>query len=207
MFGAAIQGLLLGGSMIIPIGAQNSHILNQAIKRNHHITTATICFLCDVVLISAGVFGGGKLLGLNQNILVSITLAGVAFLLTYGAMAFKNAWQYKYEAALERGTVKSRKMVILATLAVTLLNPHVYLDTIVVLGSVGAKFEMQDRIAFACGTLMASILWFYGLAFSAANFSQWLCQAKVQRCIDIAVGCIMWMLAYSLAMSIHGLIN
>ncbi len=204
MFGAGIQGLLLGGSMIIPIGAQNSHILNQAIKRNHHITTATICMLCDVVLISAGVFGGGKLLGLNQHLLMAITLAGVAFLLTYGAMAFKNAWEYKYEASLESGSVKSRKMVIMATLAVTLLNPHVYLDTVVVLGSVGAKFESQERIAFAVGTLMASVLWFYGLALGAANCSQWLCQPKVQRCIDIAVGFIMWMLAYSLATSLFG---
>lgn len=205
MFGAGIQGLLLGGSLIIPIGAQNSHILNQAIKRNHHIMTATICTLCDVVLISAGVFGGGKLLGLNQHVLVTITLAGVAFLLTYGGMAFKNAWKYNYEEELESESVKSRKMVIMATLAVTLLNPHVYIDTVVVLGSVGAKFEMQDRIAFAVGTLMASVLWFYGLALSAASFSQWLCQAKVQRCIDVAVGCIMWMLAYSLVMSIYSL--
>jgi len=91
MFAATIQGLLLGGSMIIPIGAQNSHILNQGIKRNHHIMTATICILCDVLLIGAGVFGGGKLLGANQTILVAITLAGVAFLLGYGAVAFKNA--------------------------------------------------------------------------------------------------------------------
>jgi L-lysine exporter family protein LysE/ArgO len=202
MFAATVQGLLLGGSMIIPIGAQNSHILNQGLKRNHHIMTATICILCDVVLIGAGVFGGGKLLGSNQTILMTITLTGVAFLLVYGAMAFKNAWQYKYKQALEGGAVKSRKMVILATLAVTLLNPHVYLDTVVVLGSIGGKFSEQNRIAFAAGTMLASVLWFYGLALGAASFSQWLCQPKVQRCIDITVGCIMWILAYSLATSI-----
>lgn len=202
MFGATIQGLLLGGSMIIPIGAQNAHILNQGSQRNHHIMTATICILCDVLLIGAGVFGGGKLIGANQTILVAITLAGVAFLLGYGAMAFKNVWLYRYKQALEGGVAKSRKMVIMATLAVTLLNPHVYLDTVVVLGSIGAKFSEQDRMAFAAGTMLASVLWFYGLALGAASFSQWLCQPKVQRCIDIAVGCIMWMLAYSLATSI-----
>jgi L-lysine exporter family protein LysE/ArgO len=202
MFAATVQGLLLGGSMIIPIGAQNSHILNQGIKRNHHIMTATICILCDVLLIGAGVFGGGKLLGSNQIILMVITLAGVTFLLAYGAMSFKNAWQYQYKQALEGGAVKSRKMVILATLAVTLLNPHVYLDTVVVLGSIGAKFSEQNRMAFAAGTMLASVLWFYGLALGAASFSQWLCQPKVQRCIDITVGCIMWILAYSLATSI-----
>lgn len=98
--------------------------------------------------------------------------------------------------------VKSRKMVIMATLAVTLLNPHVYLDTVVVLGSVGAKFSELDRLAFAGGTMLASVLWFYGLALGAASFSQWLCQPKVQRFIDIAVACIMWMIAYSLAASI-----
>lgn len=198
MLTATIQGLLLGGSMIIPIGAQNAYILNQGVKRNHHFLTATICIICDVLLISAGVFGAGSVLALNPDLLQIITWGGIVFLSTYGAMSFRSAWHYNYGKAALDNTHKSRKMVIMATLAVTLLNPHVYLDTVVVLGSVGNQFSGDHRLAFTAGTIIASILWFYGLAFSAAKFSVWLNQPKVQRVIDIVVGGIMWLIASSL---------
>ncbi|MFT5805954.1 MAG: L-lysine exporter family protein LysE/ArgO [Moritella dasanensis] len=198
MLTATIQGLLLGGSMIIPIGAQNAYILNQGIKRNHHFLTATICIICDALLICAGVFGAGRLLALNPDLLQVITWGGIVFLTTYGAMSFRSAFYYQYGKTALDGSHKSRKMVIMATLAVTLLNPHVYLDTVVVLGSVGNQFTGDHRLAFAGGTILASILWFYGLAFSAAKFSVWLNQPKVQRVIDITVGCIMWLIASSL---------
>ncbi|QFI38473.1 amino acid transporter [Moritella marina ATCC 15381] len=202
MITATIQGLLLGGSMIIPIGAQNAYILNQGIKRNHHFLTATICIICDALLISAGVFGAGSLLALNPNLLHIITWGGIVFLTSYGALSFRSAWRYQYGKTALGGGHKSRKMVIMATLAVTLLNPHVYLDTVVVLGSVGNQFTGDSRLAFAGGTILASILWFYGLAFSAAKFSVWLNQPKVQRVIDITVGCIMWLIASSLYRSL-----
>ncbi|NQZ50011.1 MAG: amino acid transporter [Moritella sp.] len=198
MLTATIQGLLLGGSMIIPIGAQNAYILNQGIKRNHHFLTASICILCDALLISAGVFGAGSLLALNPDLLQIITWGGIVFLSVYGAMSFRSAWQYQYGKTELDGTHKSRKMVVMATLAVTLLNPHVYLDTVVVLGSVGNQFSGDNRLAFAAGTILASTLWFYGLAFSAAKFSNWLNRPKVQRIIDITVGGIMWVIASSL---------
>ncbi|MDX2319254.1 MAG: LysE/ArgO family amino acid transporter [Moritella sp.] len=202
MLTATIQGLLLGGSMIIPIGAQNAYILNQGIKRNHHFLTASICILCDGLLISAGVFGAGSLLALNPDLLQIITWGGIIFLTSYGAMSFHSAWQYQYAKAELDGGVKSRKMVVVATLAVTLLNPHVYLDTVVVLGSVGNQFSGDSRLAFAGGTILASILWFYGLAFSAAKFSNWLNQPQVQRTIDLLVGSIMWLIASSLYRSL-----
>ena len=198
MLTATIQGLLLGGSMIIPIGAQNAYILNQGIKRNHHFLTASICILCDTLLIIAGVFGAGSLLALNPDLLQIITFGGIVFLSTYGAISFRSAWRNNYAKTVLDNNHKSRKMVVMATLAVTLLNPHVYLDTVVVLGSVGNQFSGVSRLAFAAGTILASILWFYGLAFSAAKFSNWLNQPKVQRVIDIVVGGIMWVIASSL---------
>ena len=198
MLTATIQGLLIGGSMIIPIGAQNAYILNQGIKRNHHWLTASICILCDALLISAGVFGAGSLLALNPDLLQVITWGGIVFLSVYGAMSFRSAWQSQYGKTELDGTHKSRKMVVMATLAVTLLNPHVYLDTVVVLGSVGNQFSGDNCLAFTGGTILASVLWFYGLAFSAAKFSHWLNQPKIQRIIDITVGCIMWVIASSL---------
>ena len=198
MLTATIQGLLLGGSMIIPIGAQNAFILNQGIKRNHHLMTASICILCDCVLISTGVFGTGRLLALNPSLLTLITWGGIAFLSTYGSMSLRSAWRNQYGRAERDGTHKSRKMVIAATLAVTLLNPHVYLDTVVVRGSVGNQFSGDSRLAFVVGTILASVLWFYGLALSAAKFAYWLNQPKVQRVIDILVGLIMLIIASSL---------
>lgn len=202
MFSAGLQGLLLGGSMIIPIGAQNAYILNQGIKRNHHLMTASICILCDVVLILTGVFGAGSLLAMNSHLLTAITLAGVLFLTIYSAFSFRSAWRYSYSQTELDNAKKNRKKVVIATLAVTLLNPHVYLDTVVILGSVGNQFSGSDRIAFAIGTLCASTLWCYGLAMSAARFSVWLNQPKVQRAIDITVGCIMLTIAYNLMQTI-----
>ena len=119
MITATIQGLLLGGSMIIPIGAQNAYILNQGIKRNHHFLTATICIICDTLLISAGVFGAGSLLALNPDLLQIITWGGIVFLTSYGALSFRSAWRYQYGKTTLDGSHKSRKMVIMATLAVT----------------------------------------------------------------------------------------
>ena len=199
---ALFQGLVLGAGMIIPIGVQNSYVLNQGIKRNHHFLTATICMVCDVLLIALGIFGGGQLIASNEGLMLAISLGGTIFLLAYGGLAFKTAWRNRYEAAEHVKTLASRKAVVGTTLAVTLLNPHAYLDTVVILGSVGGTFEGNERLAFALGTMLASILWFYSLAGSASKLAPWLSQAKVRRGIDIAVGLIMYGVAFSLFSSI-----
>jgi len=198
IFSSMIQGLILGGSMIIPIGAQNSHILGQGIKRNHHILAATICMVCDVLLIGLGIFGGGKLIASSELLLMFITWGGILFLVIYGLLSFKNAWKNQYHGYGVHQAMKSKSVVIGSTFAVTLLNPHVYLDTVMILGSVGGKFDGNEKLAFAFGTIMASILWFYSLAVGAAKMAPWLARPKVQRVIDISVGLIMWLVAYSL---------
>jgi L-lysine exporter family protein LysE/ArgO len=198
MFSSMIQGLVIGGSMIIPIGAQNSHILGQGIKRNHHILAATICMLCDVLLIGLGIFGGGKLIASSEWLLIVITWGGILFLTIYGMLSFKNAWKNQYYGFGAQQAIKSKTVVIGSTFAVTLLNPHVYLDTVMILGSVGGKFDGNEKLAFAFGTMVASILWFYSLAAGAAKMAPWLAQPKVQRVIGIGVGLIMWLVAYSL---------
>ena len=195
---AMFQGLVLGASMIIPIGAQNSHILGQGIKRNHHILAATICMVCDVLLIGLGVFGGGQLIASSDWLLLVITWGGISFLLIYGAMSFKTAWQNKYQGFGSQKGIKTKAAVVGTTFAVTLLNPHVYLDTVMILGSVGGQFAANEKIAFAVGTMLASILWFYSLATGASKMAPWLAQPKVQRIIDMLVGSIMLLVAYSL---------
>ncbi|WP_299495937.1 LysE family transporter [uncultured Shewanella sp.] len=195
---ALIQGFFLGGSMIIPIGAQNSHILGHGIKRNHHLLAASICTLCDILLITIGVFGGHQLLTSNSLIATLITYGGIIFLLGYGSLAFKTALQNQYQIEKQHHSHKTKLTVILATLAVTLLNPHVYLDTVMILGSVGSQFVAHEKMAFALGTMLASILWFYSLALGAAKLAPWLSKEKVQRIIDISIGCIMWFIAWTL---------
>ena len=200
MFSPLFQGIFLGASMILPIGAQNSHILNHGIKKNHHFLAATICMFCDVALIALGVFGGAKLIASSPTLVTVISWGGIIFLLTYAALSFRQAWLNGYEQQQLSGTESKKRpwLVIASTLAVTLLNPHVYLDTVVILGSVGGQFQGNEKIAFAVGTMLASILWFYSLAGAAAKLSPWLSQGKVKRSIDIIVGLIMCAIALSL---------
>lgn len=204
MFSPLLQGLILGAGMIIPIGAQNAHVLSHGIKRNHHFLAATICMLCDVILIALGVFGGAKLIATSPTLVTIISWGGIIFLLTYAGLSFRQVWQNNYEENQQLANELKHKpwLVIIATLSVTLLNPHVYLDTVMILGSVGGQFQGHERIAFAVGTMLASIIWFYSLAGAAAKMSPWLNQARVKRSIDMVVGVIMCAIAISLFSSL-----
>ncbi|MDF2154098.1 LysE/ArgO family amino acid transporter [Vibrio sp. CAU 1672] len=195
-----LQGFGLGASMIIPIGAQNAYVLNQGIKRHHHLTTATICSILDMVFISLGIFGGGAILAQNEILLTSVTLGGIVFLSVYGLLSLKSAFKPTH-ASESKGdvTARGRRTVILGALAVTVLNPHLYLDTVVILGSIGGQFEGNDRIAFAIGTIMASFVWFYSLSLGAARLGPTLSKPKVKRGIDIAVAAMMFTISLVLA--------
>ncbi|HCM0829943.1 amino acid transporter [Vibrio parahaemolyticus] len=199
-FWVLLQGFGLGASMIIPIGAQNAYVLNQGIKRNHHLTTATICSVLDMIFISLGIFGGGAILSQNEILLTSVTLGGIAFLSFYGLLSLKSAFKPENESESKGEVVsRGRRTVILGALAVTVLNPHLYLDTVVILGSIGGQFEGHDRITFALGTIMASFVWFYTLSMGAAKLGPTLSKPKVKRGIDIAVALMMFTIAYVLA--------
>ncbi|MFH4400756.1 LysE/ArgO family amino acid transporter [Vibrio diabolicus] len=195
-----LQGFGLGASMIIPIGAQNAYVLNQGIKRNHHLTTATICSILDMIFISLGIFGGGAILSQNEILLTSVTLGGIAFMSFYGLLSLKSAFKSDSDSESKGEVVaRGRRTVILGALAVTVLNPHLYLDTVVILGSIGGQFEGHDRIAFALGTMMASFVWFYTLSIGAAKLGPTLSKPRVKRGIDIAVAVMMFTIAYILA--------
>lgn len=195
-----LQGFGLGASMIIPIGAQNAYVLNQGIKRNHHLTTATICSLLDVVFISLGIFGGGAILSQNEILLTTVTLGGIAFLIFYGLLSLKSAFALSENSDSKLNTLeRGKRAVVLGALAVTVLNPHLYLDTVVILGSIGGQFEGSDRVSFAIGTIMASFVWFYTLSIGAARLGPTLSKPKVKKFIDIAVASMMFVIAFLLA--------
>lgn len=203
-FWILLQGFSLGATMIIPIGAQNAYVLNQGIKRNHHLTTATICSVMDVFFISLGIFGGGALLSQNETLLTVVTLGGIAFLTFYGWLSLRAALQHSDQLESQpQKLARGRRAVILGALAVTVLNPHLYLDTVVILGSIGGQFEGSDRLAFALGTMMASFVWFYGLSIGAAKLAPVLSKPKTKRIIDLIVATMMFIIAFALAKSLY----
>lgn len=201
MFYATVQGFAIGASMIIPIGAQNAYVLNQGIKRNYHKTVATICIICDFTLIILGVYGGSHILASNPVLLTVVTWFGILFLLSYGGLSFYSMIPDKKskESDSQQMSIKrSLRLVILTTLAVTLLNPHVYLDTVLIIGSVGSQFQQHEQLFFVLGCFIASLTWFYSLALTASKLSPVLSKPKTQKVINFCVGVIMWGIALSL---------
>ena len=196
------QGFVLGASMIIPIGAQNAFILNQGIKRQHHLVAATICMLSDFILIAIGIYGGSQIINASPLASTLLTWAGILFLLGYGFMSFGSAFRTKVDDSEQNlapmQSAQTLSKVILTCLAVTLLNPHVYLDTVIILGGVGGQFVDGAKLLFTLGCMLASIVWFYGLAISAAKLSHYLSRPTVKKVIDLLVGAIMWGIAFML---------
>ncbi|MEN4770402.1 arginine exporter ArgO [Duffyella gerundensis] len=193
------QGVMLGLALILPLGPQNAFVLNQGVRRQFHIMTAALCSLSDMVLICAGIFGGSALLTQSPLLLNLVTWGGVAFLLWYGFGALRIACNRNLSLADETVAKQSRWRIVATMMAVTWLNPHVYLDTFVVLGSLGSQLPQAARGWFAFGTISASLAWFFGLALLAASLSPVLRMVAAQRIINLLVGVIMWFIAFRLA--------
>lgn len=194
-----LQGFGLGASMILPIGAQNAFVLNQGIKKQHHLTTATTCSLLDMLFISIGIFGGGALIASHPVLLNSLTIAGILFLFGYGALSIRSAFRHQDQTESNASPLAlSRRTVIAGALAVTVFNPHLYLDTVVVLGSIGGQFEGNERLSFALGTILASFTWFFTLSIAAAKLSHKLNRPTVRKTIDLFIAAVMFIIAFSL---------
>jgi L-lysine exporter family protein LysE/ArgO len=193
------QGLGLGSAMILPLGPQNAFVMNQGIRRQYPLMVAGLCALSDLVLICAGIFGGSAVLMQSPWLMALVTWGGVAFLLWYGFGALKTAFSQQLELANAEVLKQGRWRIIATVLAVTWLNPHVYLDTFVVLGSLGGQLAAEPKRWFALGTISASFIWFFGLALLAAWLAPRLRTARAQRIINVVVGVIMWFIAFQLA--------
>ncbi|MGB0833873.1 MAG: LysE/ArgO family amino acid transporter [Psychrobium sp.] len=198
----AIKGFTLGLSMIVPIGAQNAMILNQGINRNHHLLAAALCAFYDILLISIGIMGGSLILNSSDTMFTLLTWGGILFLIGYGASAYQAAFsEQTTDSGQKRSAHKSIKVIILTSLVVTFLNPHAYIDTVMVIGSVGGQFEGVNKYYFMAGAMAASLVWFFTLASGAAKLSHLLARPKVKQGIDLAIAAIMWIIAASLFQS------
>ncbi|WP_340615422.1 arginine exporter ArgO [Xenorhabdus entomophaga] len=198
MFPIFIQGFFLSAAMILPLGPQNVFVMQQGSKKQFHLMSAALCSISDAILIAAGIFGGSALLGQSTFLLQAVTWGGIVFLLWYGWGAFRTALSAEVKLSAAENIIQSRWRVIVALFAVTWLNPHVYLDTFVVLGSIGGQLSIELRPWFTLGAVMASISWFFALSFLAAWFSPVLNQPRSQRIINVFVGCVMWYIAWGL---------
>lgn len=187
----------MSGGLIIAIGAQNAFVLSQGVRRNYPLTIALICACCDSALILLGINGVGSAVAANPLLGQLAVWGGALFLLWYGAIAFRSAWQ---GGSLETNGVKmtTLRTVITTTLAITLLNPHVYLDTMVLLGGISGQFPSNQRFLFGAGAITASFIWFFSLSFGAGMLAPIFRKKFAWRILDGVVWLTMWGIAISL---------
>ena len=196
---AAGAGLLTGLSLIIAIGAQNAFVLRQGLARQHVGPVVAVCAVSDAVLIVAGVSGIGAVVAHAGWVLDVVRWLGVAFLASYGVVSLVRA---RRPATLEaaRAGAPSRRAAVGRALALTYLNPHVYLDTVLLLGSIANQHGSGDRWWFAIGAVAGSILWFTGLGYGASAGQRLLATPRAWQVLDVLIGLTMLAIALSLAL-------
>lgn len=196
MWQSYLNGMLVAFGLIMAIGAQNAYVLAQSLRREHHLSVALLCVVCDAILVAAGVFGLASVLAHNPTLLAVARWGGVAFLLWYGAKALRRALSAQGLTEGDTDGRRSRRAVLLTALAVTLLNPHVYLDTVLLIGSLGAQQTVPGAYVF--GAASASLLWFSTLAIGAAWLAPWLARPTTWRLLDLMVAVMMFSVAVQL---------
>ena len=194
---AIIPGFLAGLSLIIAIGAQNAFIIRQGLTKKYVLLTVLICAFSDAILIALGASGLGALIKSNKNILEFVRWYGVIYLLWF---AFKSAKSvFKKEVLNSAGEASAdRKSVILTVLALTFLNPHVYLDTVILLGSISNQFG-TDKWIFVIGAMLASFIWFTAIGFGAKSASRFMSQPIFWKILDLIIALVMVSIAAFLA--------
>ena len=196
---ALLFGFSLGFSLILAIGAQNAFVLKQGLKNEHVFLVCLICALSDALLILIGVSGFHVLVASFPSLVVFARYGGAAFLLVYGLLSFHKALRLQHGLQPSQISSNSAWQAALTCLAFTWLNPHVYLDTVVLLGSVSTQFGADARW-FAAGAMLASFVFFYALGYGAALLRPLFARATAWRLLDFLIGCIMWGIALRLVL-------
>jgi len=203
MFGAALTGYLTAFSLILAIGAQNAFVLRQGLLRAHVFWLCLLCALSDAVLIAAGVAGFGALVTLYPGLPRLMALAGAAFLAVYGLLRFRAAWRGEYGMMLAGGSAPLWP-TLLTGAAFTWLNPHVYLDTLALIGAVSTRFgPASEKLAFGIAASAASFSFFFGLGYGARLLAPVMRSARAWQVFDAGVGLVMWAIAASLLAAPH----
>ena len=190
MIPAFANGFFLGASLIIAIGAQNAFILRQGLLRQHVFILCLICALADALLIALGVAGLGAVIASSQNLINLVTICGAAFLFGYSIIALRRALSPVAMDARGAGEGDLRKAV-LTGLAFTFLNPHVYLDTVLLLGGLSANYAGTARLAYALGAMSASFAWFFTLGYGARLLQPVFAKPAAWRMLDFGIAIVM----------------
>lgn len=196
------QGFALSFGLIVAIGAQNAFVLRQGLRREYIGSVVLFCALIDASLISAGVLGMAKIIGDNELLTNGLALLGAGFLSVYGWQAWQRAKHTESLNASDTTEKRSHAAIIAQAAAFTLLNPHVYLDTVLLIGSIGAQHSLELRYWFIAGACSASAIWFAGLGFGARFLAPLFARPKAWQILDIIIAIIMWTIAFNLLLSV-----
>ncbi|MBU2992733.1 LysE/ArgO family amino acid transporter [Octadecabacter sp. 1_MG-2023] len=197
MLSAYLNGFGVAFSLILAIGAQNAFVLKQGLRREYVLPIALVCALSDAILITVGVFGFAALTNVMPSLAPVMLWLGALFLLAYGAFSFWRAW--KGGAGLDPASGKglSLKAAVMFCLAITWLNPHVYLDTVMLIGSVATQFPGFE-VGFWAGAVTSSFTFFFGLGYGARLLAPVMAKPLSWRVLEALIGCVMWAIAYGL---------
>lgn len=202
-----IQGLIVCFGLIVSIGAQNAFLLKQGILKQHVFPVAFICFLGDVFLMTVGVLGLGELISQLPIVSLVIAVLGAVFLFTYGSQSFLSMFRASGALTQSTGGTSNLKRTLMVAIAITFLNPHVYIDTVVILGAIGGKLAFEQKIAFLLGALTCSFVWFFGVGYGAGFLAPYFAKRRVWQILDFITGLIMYAIAISLVIYAWGLIK
>lgn len=195
---AFVQGLVLSLGLIVAIGAQNAFVLRQGLRCEYVGSVVLFCAVADAVLIAAGVFGMAHVLNDRPPVAQVLALCGAVFLAFYGWQAFRRAWWPNGLRVVEGGGAVGRAKTLAQAVAFTLLNPHVYLDTVLLVGSIGAQQPAALQGWFVAGASTASLGWFLALGFGARWLAPWFARPRAWQVLDGLIGLTMWVLAVKL---------
>ena len=201
-----LEGIALGASLIIAIGPQNAFVIQQGILRQHVFLAAFVCSLVDVVLIIVGSAGFGTLIAIIPSLKTYFLWGGILFLMGYGTLSLISSFKHPGDedslGKIESGYSTNRKSIIITAAGFSLLNPHVYLDTVILLGGLAAQYEIPERNYFAFGAIMASVVWFYGIGYGATLVAPWFESSRGKRILDLVIAMIMFVLAFVLMLNV-----
>jgi L-lysine exporter family protein LysE/ArgO len=190
-----VQAMALSLGLIVAIGAQNAFVLRQGLRREHVGSVVLFCGVADAVLIAAGVLGMARALGESPRLAQALAFAGAAFLAVYGWRALRRARHSHRLMAADGGAGLGRGAAIAQAAAFTLLNPHVYLDTVLLVGSIGAQQPAALRGWFIAGASLASMVWFALLGFGARWLAPWFARPRAWQLLDGLIGVTMFVLS------------
>lgn len=205
MFEASLVGFFTALGLILAIGAQNAFVLHCGLRRQHIFIVCVLCSISDALLICLGVLGLGELVRLAPGLHKATLIAGILFITVYGLLRFKASLRSNVEQSIANEPSTAGKTALL-TLAFTWLNPHVYLDTVFLIGAISTQFTiMAELLVFSLGAILASFLFFFSLGYGARLIAPIFNEPARWRYIDLSIGIVMMLIALQLFFSLQEL--